>query len=234
MNKKKLLPIILFISLILLMAYLPYIPLKIFKINLATFSKNSLILYNFICDLIYMLIIFLIYRKDLIKDFKDIKNNFRKIFELSLKYYFIGLLLMIVTNLLISFIFTSANANNEEMIREYIDLYPLYMIFSISIYAPFTEEIIFRKAIYNCFIPYKQNNFIKYFYIITSGVIFASMHVVGLSDNIIDYIYIIPYLSLGISFALLYHKTNNIFSTISMHFIHNTTTLIMYLMAGVI
>jgi len=181
-----------------------------------------------------MLIIFVIYRKDLITDLKNIKNNFRNIFESSLKYYFIGLFLMIVTNLLISFIFTSANANNEEMIREYIDLYPLYMIFSISIYAPFTEEIIFRKAIYNCFLPYKQNSFIKYFYVIVSGIIFASMHVVGLSDNIIDYIYIVPYLSLGIAFALLYHKTNNIFSTISMHFIHNTITLIMYLMAGVI
>ena len=215
------------------MAYLPIIPLKIFNLNIDNFSKNTLILYNFICDIVYMSIIFLIYKKDIIKDLKDLKNNFLKILEISFKYYLIGLALMIISNMLITLIFSTANANNEEMLREYINLYPLYMFFSVTIYAPFTEEMLFRKAIHDCFKPYKENKFNKYFYIILSGFIFASLHVVGLSDNLIDYIYIVPYLALGIAFAGLYKKTNNIFSTIMMHSLHNTVTIILYIMAGV-
>ena len=215
------------------MAYLPVIFLKLLNINTNNLPQNKLILYTFICDLIYLLIIFIIYRKDIIKDFKDLKNNFSKIFSLSFKYYLIGLFLMITSNLFITLIFSNATANNEEMIREYIDLYPLYMLFSVSIHAPFTEEILFRKAIHDCFKPYKENKFNKYFYIILSGLIFASLHVVGLSDKIVDYIYIIPYLALGIAFAALYKKSNNIFSTIMMHSIHNTVTILLYILVGV-
>ncbi len=216
------------------MAYLPIIPLKLFNLNIDKFSKGTLIIYNFICDLIYMLIIFIIYRKDIIKDFKDLKKNSLSILETSLKYYLVGLFLMIVSNMIITIFFSTANANNEEAIREYINLYPIYMLFSVSIYAPFTEEMLFRKAIHDCFKPYKENNFNKYLYILLSGFIFAGLHVVGLSDKLIDYIYIIPYLSLGIAFASLYKKSNNIFSTIIMHSLHNTVTILLYILVGVV
>ena len=55
------------------------------------------------------------------------------------------------------------------------------------------------------------------------------MHVLGSVTNTIDYLYIIPYLGIGISFAYLYDKTNNIFSTITMHSLHNTIAIITYL-----
>ena len=234
LKNNKIYPIIIFILLIFAMAYIPYIPVKLFKLDISSFSKSELVLYNFICDFIFMILIFIFYKKDLIKDFKDLKNNFSKISNLIIKYYFVGLFLMIVSNILISIFFKTATANNEETIREYLKLYPIYMIFSISLYAPFVEELIFRKAIKDCFLPYKESNITKYLYAITSGLIFSSMHVVGTTSNLIDYIYIIPYLSLGIAFALLYHKSNNIFSTIIIHCIHNTVTLLLYLMAGVV
>ena len=135
--------------------------------------------------------------------------------------------------MLITIFFSTATANNEETVREYINLYPLYMFFSVSIYAPFTEEMLFRKAIHDCFKPFKENNFNKYLYILLSGFIFAGLHVIGLSDKLIDYIYIIPYLSLGIAFASLYKKSNNIFSTIIMHSLHNTITILLYILVGV-
>ena len=233
MKKNKILSIVIFIVLLVLMAYLPVSVIKLFKLDTNSFSKNMLILYNFICDLGYMIIIFFVYRKDIIRDLKDLKNNFNKIFGLAFKYYFVGLMLMFLSNFLIALFFSGANANNEETIREYINLYPLYMLFSVSIYAPFVEEILFRKAIYNCIIPYKQNMFTKYLYIILSGLIFASLHVVGLGDKLIDYVYVVPYLSLGIAFALIYYKSKNIFSTIMMHCLHNTVTILLYILVGV-
>ena len=233
LKDRKWLPIIVFILLLVLMAYLPIIPLKLFKIDTNNFSKSMVILYSFICDLGYMIILFFVYKKDIIKDLKDLKNNFVKIFDQAFKHYVVGLILMIVTNFVIALVFSSANANNEEAIREYINLYPLYMLFSVSIYAPFVEEILFRKAIYNSVLPYKQNTFTKYIYVILSGLIFASLHVVGLSDKLVDYIYIIPYLSLGVAFSLLYYKSKNIFSSIMMHSLHNTVTILLYILVGV-
>ena len=77
------------------------------------------------------------------------------------------------------------------------------------------------------------NKFTKYLYIITSGLIFASLHVIGSATSPLDYLYIIPYLSLGLAFSSLYYKTDNIFSTMFIHCIHNTSAILLLLLAGV-
>ena len=221
------LPILLFITLLLGMAYFQYIPAKLLKINLETISTTSKIVYSIICDALFMLFVYLLYRKTINKNFKDFFSNFKDNIETSLKYYFIGLAIMVISNLIITIFFSGASANNEEAVRTLIGKYPLYMVFSVSIYAPFIEEIIFRKSIKDMITSYKSNSLTKYLYILTSGLIFASLHVVGMADKAIDYIYIIPYLSLGITFAALYHKTDNIFSTICIHSLHNTVAVLL-------
>ncbi len=221
------LPILLFITLLLGMAYFQYIPAKLLKINLETISTTSKIVYSIICDALFMLFVYLLYRKTINKNFKDFFSNFKDNIETSLKYYFIGLAIMVISNLIITIFFSGASANNEEAVRTLIEKYPLYMVFSVSIYAPFIEEIIFRKSIKDMITSYKSNSLTKYLYILTSGLIFASLHVVGMADKAIDYIYIIPYLSLGITFAALYHKTDNIFSTICIHSLHNTVAVLL-------
>lgn len=232
MFKKKILPILMFCLLLAGMAYFPYIPMTLFKFDIDTFSQIMKVFYNFVCDIGYMLIVFLIYNDTIIEDFKKYFKKFGANFEISFKYYLVGLIIMIVSNLIITFFFTKASANNEETVRTLIDSYPLYMIFSVSIYAPFIEEIVFRKSIKDSILAFGKNKFTKYLYIATSGLIFASLHVVGITTSAWDYLYIIPYLSLGCAFAALYHKTDNIFSTIMLHSMHNTFTIILYLLAG--
>ncbi len=236
---RKIWPTILFILLLLGMAYFPYIPIEIFNINYENFSQGIKVLYTFCTDLGFMLILFLIYRKTLVKDLKNYLKKFSKNFETSFKYYFIGLIIMVVSNLIITFVFTEANANNEDAVRSLIDLYPLYMVFSVAIYAPLVEELIFRKSIKDAVYAYGDNKiskigkFIcKYAYIIVSGLIFASLHVVGMATSLFDYLYIISYMSLGCAFSALYAKTDNIFSSISMHSLHNSFAVIMYLIGS--
>lgn len=232
MIKKKLAPIGMFLLLLLGMIIFPYIPIALFNIPYESYSEWMQILYTFFCDIGFILILFFLFKDKLINDFKLYFKNFRENFEKSFKYYFIGVLIMIVSNLIITLFFKDAIAGNEEAVRDLIGQFPLYMIFSVSIYAPFTEELIFRHGIKNCFNSYKQNKFIKYFYAIVSGFIFAFMHIIGQANSFIDYIYIIPYMSLGVSFALLYYDTDNIFLSITMHMFHNTVTIILYFMSG--
>lgn len=232
MFKKKILPIIIFILLLFGMAYFPYIPMKLFNIQYENFSMTMKVLYMFFCDVGYMLILFVLYKDKMVKDFKEYIKKFGSNFELSFKYYFLGVIIMMASNLIITIFFSDATAGNEEAVRSMIDQVPLYMIFSVSLYAPFVEELIFRHSIKDCLMCYGNGKVTKGIYIFISGFIFAALHILGQTTSYLDYLYIIPYLSLGIAFSALYSKTDNIFSSISMHMLHNTVTVILYFVAG--
>ena len=231
MNKIK--KIALFIILFMGMALFPYIPLELFHVNLDNLSQNMKILYNFVCDVGFMIIILMVYDKRNITEFKDYLKNFKKYIKESLIYYIIGLILMYVSNIILATYASEAMANNDVAVKNLIDLYPLYMFFSTFIYAPVVEETIFRRSIKDIFLAFGDSKFIKYLYIIFSGLLFSSMHVLGMVNNSLDYLYIIPYLAVGISFAALYYKTDNLFTTITMHALHNALAIILYLLVGV-
>ena len=91
---------------------------------------------------------------------------------------------------------------------------------------PFTEEMIFRKSLRNCF-----NN--KVLYILLSGLIFGSMHLLSAS-SIVELVFLIPYSSLGCVFAYMYYKTDNIFVPMTFHMMHNTIIVLNYILVFVI
>ena len=232
MIKKKILPIIVFILLLAGMAIFPYIRMGLFKISYDNFNMTMKAIYMFLCDIGYMLILFLIYKNKIIKDFKKYFKKFMTNFEQSFKYYFLGVVVMVISNLIITLFITSAIAGNEEAVRDMIDVVPLYMFFSVSLYAPFVEELIFRHSIKDAVMCHGNNKITKGIYIFLSGFIFALLHILGQAESVIDYIYLIPYMSLGIAFSALYSKTDNIFSSIMMHCVHNTFTIVLYFVAG--
>lgn len=231
--KKILLPTSIFLILLLGMLFFESIPLAIFNIDINKFSQKMKILYLLCCDIGFIIILFFMYKDILIDNFKKFIKNFKDNIDLSFKYYFLGLVIMVVSNLIIGIFFSGASANNENAVREMISQYPIYMLFSVSIYAPFVEELIFRKSIKDSVITYKDNKFTKYLYIFLSGFIFAALHVVTSATSPLDYLYIIPYLSLGLAFSSLYYKTDNIFSSICMHSLHNTVAILLLLAVGI-
>lgn len=217
------------IGLIFLLLIWNYIPMTIMYsigINYEEFSQIQKIFYLLSCDISLILILIFIYRKSFIKDLKNFFNkNFLSNLETPLRYWGIGVLVMITSNIIINTLTPNAIAGNEESVRSLIDIAPLFMAFELAIYAPITEELIFRKSIKDI-----TNN--KYIYILLSGLIFGGMHVIGSITSTYDILYLIPYSALGIAFASLYHKTNNLFSTITVHSIHNTLTLVLYLIGS--
>ena len=222
--KKISIPIILIILLLIWQA-IGVIILQIFGINSDNLTELSKVIISFILDLLLISLIIYIYHKDIFKDFKNFFNkNILKNIKLSFKYWLIGLGIMIFSNSIIAIITNGTLAANEEAVRELIDKVPIYMAFQVMIYAPLTEEIIFRKSI-----KHAINN--KILFIIISGLIFGGLHVISSISSLIDLIYLIPYCTLGFVFAILYNKTNNIFSTITAHSFHNALALILYLVA---
>ena len=50
---------------------------------------------------------------------------------------------------------------------------------------------------------------------------FGGAHVIDSAKTFIDILYIIPYGALGGAFALAYYDTDTIFTSMTMHMIHN-------------
>jgi len=222
---KEIIKFILIFLLYLLYSDIIIIILTKLGVNIKVLPNNLKIAIMFLINLSLMIMLFIFYSKSIKENLKDLKLNFKSYIKDNFKYYVIGLLIMIISNIIISF-FIEGNSTNETLIREYINIMPIYMIFSSCIYAPFTEEMVFRKSLRNCF-----NN--KVLYILLSGLIFGSMHLLSAS-SIVELVFLIPYSALGCVFAYMYYKTNNIFVPMTFHMVHNTIIVINYLLMLII
>ena len=156
---------------------------------------------------------------------KSYFKNFKKNFETSFKYWLAGLAVMYISNLFITFVLNKQLAGNEETVRNYLVTLPLLMTFDAAICAPINEELTFRKSFKEIFPS-------KWVFVIMSGLIFGLLHVASYIETFSDIIYLIPYSALGIAFALLYYKTDNIFSSITMHSIHNLLATLLVLLGA--
>ena len=120
---------------------------------------------------------------------------------------------MIITNLIIINITGMDSAENEASVQALIQSNKLFAILLTSLFAPIVEEIIYRKGVFDMV----KN---KKYYALISGIIFGLIHVIG-SETLSGYLYIVPYGALGYFFAKSYEETDNIYTSILSHFIHN-------------
>ncbi len=222
--KEKIINILKCIFLFILFFTISAIPILIFRIDINKFSDLDTVIYSLACSLLFLVIIMLCYKQTLIKDFKPYFKNFGKNFEESFKYYLVGVGIMIFSNLIITLLFQGDLSTNENTVRSYINASPLLMAIDISFYAPLAEELLFRKSIRDVV----KN---KWLYIFISGFVFGGMHVIG-TEGLLGLLYLIPYCSLGFTFAYIYAKTDNIYSSIILHFMHNTISLILLLVGA--
>ncbi len=221
-NKKRLLEIfkgLLTFTIFYFSNYLQIIPIALFNINTNNYTTTDLAIVNTFTDAMLVILLVILYFKELKQEFKRFKEHYKTQLDIALKYWIVGLIIMCVSNIVISFITNLNTSSNEEAVQGLITATPLLMLFTAGILAPIAEEITFRKGVNKIF----KN---KWVYAIASGLIFGLLHVIG-SNNILEYLYIIPYGSLGFFFALTYYETKNIFPTICMHAIHNCSLVLL-------
>lgn len=218
-------------NLLILLSYFLYEAIVLIIINALGIdvSKLNFIqknIYLFVIDIIYLVSLVFIYRKELKEDFKDFKENGSGYIFKYAPLYLLGVILMGITNALLVKVTGMEMSTNEQNVRTLIKYYPLYMSFSSVMYAPIVEELIFRKSIKNLF----NDNVL---FVLMSGLIFGLIHVVGTGNEGINEILMgIPYIIMGLDFAYIYVKTKNIFTTMTLHSIHNLTLLIIQFIGG--
>jgi len=203
-------------------SYFQYIPVLLFNIHNVT--PQIRVLLNLFSNLCLVIIFFFIYKDDLRKEFKKFREDPWEKINIGLGYWAIGIIIMIVSNLVINRI-VGGGASNEEAVQSMIKSLPLVMLINAGFIAPFSEEMVFRKAFRDVL---KK----RWLFAICSGFIFGLLHCLG--GPLIEYLYIIPYGVLGFSFALAYDKTDTVFTPLFLHTFHNTALILVSILKNLL
>ena len=95
------------------------------------------------------------------------------------------------------------------------------------LFGPFIEELVFR-------LPFKEKIKNKYLFYFITILLFAGVHVFNGLSSVTELVFFIPYGALSASFAYILDKTDNIFSTIIIHTLHNTFSIVVILLLSLI
>ena len=211
-----------------ILVFLGYLLLSKYADNiliLLGFNKLSTplkLIVSIIYEILILLTVIFIYLKTIVNDFIDYKQNIKYYINNYLKYWFLNLGLMMITNIIIINITNINNSTNQEYITKLLGKYPIYTIVATILIAPLTEELIFRLNIRKIF----KNNII---FIITSGLVFGALHMT-VATSFKELLFIIPYSIPGFIFAYTLTKSKNIFVPISLHTMHNTLMILLQLL----
>lgn len=201
-------------------AYFQLIPILLFNMDLNNITGAQNVMLSTFSNCVLLIILFLIFRKDLIEEWKRFRKNFLENIDIGIKYWLVGLGIMMISNIIITFVVNLGQAANEQAVQSMISSLPWLMLINAGLIAPCTEEIIFRKGFKKAF----PN---KWLFIILSALVFGALHVVTSMTSPIELLYIIPYGALGAAFAYMYQKTDTIFTSIAMHMFHNTALILL-------
>jgi len=190
------------------------LPLLLVGVNVASMPLVLKSIYLISYEIVMITIIYFILKDNIDKAIVDIKQNHKQYFSKYFKYWILALMIMAGSNILINVINGGQIAGNEEAIRGVFSQTPVYMFISAVFIAPITEEFIFRQGLRNIF----RNDKV---FIIISGLVFGGLHVVSSISSWTDLLYLIPYCTPGFIFAYILVKTNNVFVSTGLHFLHN-------------
>lgn len=175
--------------------------------------------YNLLIYLIMAIIYVLVYKKSLTMDIKDYKKNYKKYIKKGANYYLKGVFIMIVSNLFLSYILNLSKSTNELANIEMFKTSPITQAIIILLLAPLIEELVFRYSFR------KMSDNIRIFSYVT-GIIFGGVHVISSLSNPIMILMLIPYSAMGVALGYAYKDTDNIGTSLTMHMIHNSITLV--------
>lgn len=188
--------------------------------DLDVFNYKDTAYVEVLIGLFLFVLLFLIYKKTIIKDYKllkeDLINNLKKCFTIF------GILLLVKFATAFAVSILSAvlgievlQSNNQNIIDSLVKNAPIMMLISSVVMAPFTEEVIFRLGFKKVI---KNSNV----FIVISGLVFGLIHIMPSTLSLpIILVQSMIYIALGLALAYIYDKEKNIFFVIIPHAMNN-------------
>ncbi len=215
-------------------AFIPFIIYYILNIIFAIIinyfkNTNNIIntIYLLFTSIITIIILILLFKKRLIKDFKDFDKNYKKYLTIGIKAWFVGFIVMVISNNIILNYFIDNASSNQQINELILFKLPLYSVIDMIILGPFVEELVFRLG-------FKENIKNKKLYYLFTILLFAGLHTLNGIKSPIELLFFIPYGAMAASFAYTLDKTDNIYSTITIHILHNLFTIFIIVLTKMI
>ena len=148
----------------------------------------------------------------------------KKQFFLSiLIYWLIFFAANFIVEIPIALITGSGTSENQQAIISMGEQNLYHTAFLVLIFAPIVEELVFRGALYHLL----RRKLGVILTISINSLAFALIHMASLlTGNLADLIFILAYITMGVMFGVIYHKTQNIYICMGVHFIQNTIIFI--------
>ena len=171
-------------------------------------------------ELILTIIIIVFLGRELIKHFQKFRLEWKANLSMIISGFFIIFLANYALNILYDIIGIEVMAENQELIEASLKSSSgFYMLIVVFLFAPFVEEILFRKLLYG--VVEEKFNLKPIYAVIISAVLFAAMHALD--------IFFFQYLAMALVLCATYALSkNNILVPMGIHFLNNSTVLIFY------
>lgn len=185
-------------------------------LNLTEFMANNSALINAVMFSLMFVIVFLMLRKEIIRDVKLLFKNFSTYLNIISPIFFIGFIAQIVIGILLILI-TKSNASNQAAVTSM----PLwFLIIFALIIGPAVEECFFRGFLRK----FLKNNVV---FVLVSSLLFSVMHVIPYAFfNPIQWLFVLQYATIAVPISILYVKTNNLAATYLFHLCWNAVSLV--------
>ena len=127
-------------------------------------------------------------------------------------------------SLVVQFFLPNDPSVNQQTATDLTLAQPLFSFFAINIFAPLTEELIFRGMLARYLFPKQDNSKQTLLFLLVSSVLFALIHSPGTLQQFL------VYASLGFSLGLAYISRKGLVYSISLHALNNLVSFLMILM----
>ena len=127
-------------------------------------------------------------------------------------------------SLVVQFFLPNDPSVNQQIAIDLTLSQPLFSFFAVVIFAPLTEELIFRGMLARYLFPKQDNSKQTLIFLLVSSLLFALFHFPG------DVQQFFVYFSLGFSLGLAYISRKGLVYSISLHALNNLVGFLMILM----
>ena len=144
------------------------------------------------------------------------KSDFNRFIWLPALVWFLALV--------VQFFLPDDPSVNQQIATDLTLSQPLFSFFAVVIFAPLTEELIFRGMLARYLFPKQANSKQTALFLLVSSVLFALIHFPGTLQQFL------VYASLGLSLGLAYVSRKGLLYSISLHALNNLIGFLMILM----
>ena len=144
------------------------------------------------------------------------KNGFNRFIWLPALVWFLSLV--------VQFFLPNDPSVNQQIAIDLTLSQPLFSFFAVVIFAPLTEELIFRGMLARYLFPNQDNSKQTLIFLLVSSLLFALVHFPGTPQQFL------VYGSLGLSLGLAYISKGSLAYSIALHALNNLIGFLMILM----